>query len=299
MTLTQPVFSKTLWACAFALSFTACSASKSSAPLDASEPQFCEASGKSFGIVGGETLAPNNELSTSTVMVLSLKGKDDATICTGTLIDKNLVLTAAHCTAPGGKVAIAFTNSATCLVQAPKRTVRQVIDQAIHPDYSYSAANLKDSSSDLAVLKFAGEAPAEYKVRALPSATFEVSANDTLVLSGYGTTKEKGEDSGTLRFTSVPAQRLLKEFYFGLEKKTISVPGTWTVEQNNQGVCSGDSGGPLYAHDGTQLTLIGITSMGVDHKAVSADHVKVCHGVALFVDIRSQLDWILKQMQSL
>jgi secreted trypsin-like serine protease len=59
-------------------------------------------------------------------------------------------------------------------------------------------------------------------------------------------------------------------------------------------VCNGDSGGPLYTRntDG-QLTLVGVTSLGIDvaPNALTPEK-KTCRGVSLFVDIRDQLKWI-------
>lgn len=264
------------------------------------EPGNCEVSGKSFGIVGGDILGAGNDLSSSTVMVVHINRNDEVITCTGTLIDSNKVLSAAHCiTADGKRTGIAFTNSATCLTQAPKRTLRLVTAEAVHPDYSYETRSFRNASTDLAVLKFKGDIPEGYKVRELPSSSLRVLPNDTLVMTGYGTTVERGEDSGTLRFTTVPATRLLVDFYVALAKQRFSIPGTWTVEQGPQGVCTGDSGGPLYVKNGGQLTLIGVTSMGLDHRTTEEGKARTCHGVALFTDLRGQLDWIYQQKQSL
>lgn len=281
----------------------ACSASNNpSAELKNtySEPGNCEVSGKSFGIVGGDILGAGNDLSSSTVMIIHIKRNDEVITCTGTLIDSNKVLSAAHCiTADGKGTAIAFTNSATCLTQAPKRTLRRVTATAVHPEYTYEKTTLNNASKDLAVLKFSGDMAPGYKARELPSSSFQVLPNDTLVMTGYGNTVENAEDAGTLRFTTVPATRLRDEFYFALAKQRVSVSGAWTVEQGPQGVCTGDSGGPLYVQNGGRLTLIGVTSMGIDHKTTGEGKARTCHGVALFTDLRGQLDWIFQQKQSL
>lgn len=261
------------------------------------EPAHCEVSGKTYGIVGGEILSSGNELSASTVLVAHIDKEDKVSVCTGTLIGENKVLTAAHCTTPHGKkTVIAFTNNASCLSQAPKRTLRLVTEEKVHPDYSYENTTYENAAVDLAVFTFQGEAPLGYKVRALPPPQFEISSHDTLVLTGYGTTGERTMDSGTLRFTTSSAAKLLPEFYIAALKKTMTVQGALTLEQLTQGVCSGDSGGPLYVRTSQGLVLVGITSMGIDHRTLDEKKARTCHGVALFTDVRSQLEWIEKQL---
>ncbi|WP_415064040.1 S1 family peptidase [Bdellovibrio sp.] len=264
------------------------------------EPANCEIAGKSFGIVGGDILSSDNDLSASTVMVLHIDYKDEVSTCTGTLIDNNKVLTAAHCTSPfGKKTVIAFTNNSNCLTQAPKRTLRLVTDEAIHPDYSYWIKSWDNAAHDLAILKFKGDIPTGYKVRELPTSDFAPSESDNLVMTGYGTTTEKGADSGTLRFTTAPASRLIKEFHLALNDSTVAVKNALILEQSDNGVCTGDSGGPLYINTERGLTLVGITSMGVDNKTRDEKNTRTCHGVALFTDVRAHLDWIQKKKNAL
>ncbi|MFV8258488.1 S1 family peptidase [Bdellovibrio bacteriovorus] len=266
------------------------------------EPSNCEVSGKSFGIVNGQTLASGNELSSSTVMVIHINYKEETSICTGTLVANNKVLTAAHCISSwGGKTAIAFSNNVGCVSSAPKRTLRLVTDTAVPDAYSYwNKTDFNNASTDLAVLKFSGSVPEGYKIRELPQKSYSVAPTDRLVMTGYGTTTEKGEDSGTLRFTSTPSSNVLgTSFYLALVGKSVSVPKTIIVDQANTGVCTGDSGGPLYNQVGSSLTLVGITSMGVDNRATDEKKVRVCHGVALFTDVREHLDWINEKIKSL
>lgn len=278
---------------------TACNSS-SSGSKELSEPASCEVSGQSFGIVGGEVLGSGNELSASTVFVIHI-GEDKKTgICTGTLIDDNKVLTAAHCISEfgAGKTVIAFTNNADCVVKAPTRTLRAVTRSAAHPEYSYNGSSY-NANYDLAVLKIAGKIPDGYKVRSLPAKEFSLAAGDSLVMTGYGVTTEDGEDSGTLRFTTASQDRLMNQVYIKMSDKTLSFPKALILDQPNNGVCSGDSGGPLYAKTASGLTLIGITSMGIDHRSEKSSTPRACHGVALFTNVRDHINWLKTQMRYL
>lgn len=279
---------------------TACSGG-SGGSKDLSEPANCELSGQSFGIVGGNALGSGNELSASTVLIIHIDSDKKTSICTGTLVDSDKVLTAAHCISAygAGKTAIAFTNNVGCVEQAPKRTLRLVTKTAVHPDYSYYNGETNNANYDLAVLKFTGGMADGYKVRSLPSKNFSLAANDLLVMSGYGVTTEDGGDSGTLRFTTAKQDRMMNQVYVKGRDKTLSFPTAMIVDQPDNGVCSGDSGGPLYAKTDAGLTLIGIASMGVDHRATKTSEVRVCHGVSLFTNVRDHLDWIKKQLRFL
>ena len=53
------------------------------------------------------------------------------------------------------------------------------------------------------------------------------------------------------------------------------------------------TGGPLYAADpGGQLQLVGVTSFTVNTHGKDQSKVMECHGLALFTDVRANLDWI-------
>lgn len=269
---------------------------------DAAELAHCELPGQAFGIVGGDTLASGNELSASTVFILHIDSQENETICTGTLIDTDKVLTAAHCVSQfGGKITvIGFTNNVDCATKAMNRTLRVVKSHVSHPDYSYWREDIvKNSSSDLAVLKFEGTLPPGYKIRELPSEDFTPTPGAELVMAGYGVTKENNKDAGVLRFTSATQENLTKDAYIKATKSRISPPKTWILQQPQQGVCTGDSGGPLYLNSGNDLTLVGITSAGIDHNTEAKEEARLCHGISIFTDIRPHLEWILKQKNSL
>nr|BFD67394.1 hypothetical protein HAGR004_24160 [Bdellovibrio sp. HAGR004] len=279
---------------------TACSSDSGENLTTDLEPSNCELTGNSYGIVGGQILGSGNELSASTVLIINVNKNEEQSICTGTLIANDKVLTAAHCAPSDSKaIAIAFTNNAGCVNSAPKRTLRFVVDKAVNEDYTESGS-IHNATYDIAILKFKGGVPKGYKIRGLPSANFTPAPTDTLVMSGYGSTREKSGDSGTLRFTKSSASNILgNSFYLARANRTVSVSKTIVVEQPHTGVCSGDSGGALYAETKEGLTLLGITSMGVDHKALKDSDIRICHGVAIYVDVRENLDWIREESAKL
>ncbi|HEX7675952.1 MAG TPA: trypsin-like serine protease [Bdellovibrio sp.] len=287
-------------ALSLSLSLVGCSGGSSS---DASvEVQNCEIAGQSYGIINGQTLSIGNPLSESTVMVIHISG-DDAELCTGTLIDNDKVLTAAHCTSrySWDKTLIAFTNNLDCAAKAKTRTIRTVTDKIINDSYVYDENTPSNAQYDLAILKFSGSVPSQYKVRALPSKSYDPTKAEELIYSGYGKTDEDDKDSsGTLRFTTAAPKRLSHSFYMKRSGQSYSFEKVLVTEQSQNGVCNGDSGGPLYAKDKNGgLTLIGVTSMVADNNAAWNQSPRLCHGISLFVSVQAQLDWIEKTMQQL
>ena len=256
------------------------------------EVENCELAGSAAGIVGGQTLASGNDLSSSTVLIVIKSSAGQSELCTGTLIDRNLVITAAHCAAPGIHAAIAFTNNLVCATKAPGRVLRPVVAATAHPQYDFKTEGLLNSSRDLAVLKFEGEMPKGFRFRDLPAATVEPKKQDELVLAGFGISAENSEDSGVLRVTHAPATQLLRSFHMAGSVEEIAVPNTWLLDQLNTGVCSGDSGGPMYIKSAVGLTLIGVTSTGVNNRSTSRGLSRVCHGVSLFTDVRAHIPWL-------
>lgn len=260
----------------------------------------CELNGSSFGIVGGSVLASGNELSASTVIVAHSPRKGEAGICTGTLIAEDTVLTAAHCIENESRpTAIAFSNSVDCAGTDRTAKVRTIKSQVVHPKYRNFYGRDK-AVYDVAILKFSGGLPTGYKTRELPAASYRPNPANQLVMAGYGNTSYGKDDSGILRYTMANGTRLSNEYYSASSRSVVKIPDALVVEQRNNGVCSGDSGGPLYTYDRGNLVLLGVVSMGVDNVSTSTngDGKLICNGVSIFADVRKNLGWIKEQMRN-
>ncbi|UOF02368.1 S1 family peptidase [Bdellovibrio reynosensis] len=248
------------------------------------------------GIVGGSVLT-DGDLSSSTVLLITELDDGTSSICTGTLIAENKVLTAAHCIKKTSKKMYAsFVKNSACINSL--KTLREVTHKALKTDHDFTqSVPIDKAQDDLAVVRFEGKAPKGTTIRPLPGEQFTATEGEELVMAGYGTTGMANADGGLLRHVTVPGKQLVKSFYDPRNKDYFAVLNTHIVLQPEKGVCVGDSGGPLYVKTYEGLVLYGITSMGFNPD--SEDSTKTCNGISLFADVRHHLDWINKQLKEL
>ncbi|MBO9666191.1 MAG: trypsin-like serine protease [Bdellovibrio sp.] len=248
-------------------------------------------------IVGGQKLEVLDGLRESTVL-LYIYSKDSNRICTGTLIAKDLVLTAGHCTADESlheEIAVGFgVDSEDAFTENGKiKTYGTVVRSAVVDEYDRNQSQGSHTVQyDLAILQFKGSLPKEAKVRALPEAGYSIPEKSVLILSGYGLNDEMHPDESALRAVGYSAGYLAEAVYDEAQKKAYQFPSAIIVEQPHGGVCEGDSGGPLLVQDGDKLTMVGVASYALNPNATVKDGSQRCRGSAAFVDVRKNLGWI-------
>ncbi len=265
----------------FALSLVACSSEKSSQTLQNNQSSDSR-------IVSGTSVSKDEAIAHSTVgLVIETKSGSQAT-CTGTLIDSNIVLTAAHCfmTEPGDEVqmvAVAFVNS---FDDISATTIRGVVDAIVNPAFMPQDAG-KGTWNDVALLKFQGDLPASYKPVGYLSDLSKLHVGMPAIIAGYGLTNASGNET---KPEDIQMGNLLKA---DVKMSEIAHEGgelLSDVKENPASTCQGDSGGPAYAEIDGQLTVIGITSRGDNDR---------CDSVSIYTSTAFQAKFIAASIQTL
>ncbi|MCA9637207.1 MAG: S1 family peptidase [Myxococcales bacterium] len=197
------------------------------------------------GIYGGERVAPGDWPSVVAVQL-------DDLLCTGTLVDPHVVLTAAHCFRANpatNKVRIYFGDES---VLPSFQTV--AASYGVHPDFCSNAATCGEDIHDFAWIYLTDPAPAEFP----PSKILNTQAVwDDLMFIGQDVTLV---GFGVNEHQLMGIKREAKTTLTGFSESGLE------FEAGGMGIdsCRGDSGGPAFIGSGADARLIGVLSRGYD-----------------------------------
>lgn len=259
-----------------------------------SSESYQNAAAEQSNIIGGDLADAAYQKAHGVVGIFDV---NKGALCTGSLIARNLVLTAAHCVntfsakamivffTPNMSQSIAMTKDG---LMADKRNVRQVVQAIRNSKYNAKSSSMTESTNDIALLRLASDAPAEIQLASLPPADLVLKADDVVSQAGYGVSQfkmdpETGETllnkgSGVLRQVD------------GIKVKSVLPSGEEVTFDQSQGrgACHGDSGGPAYlkvaaTDSAPEATyVVGVTSRGPGD----------CNEIAVYSSTIGQAKWI-------
>lgn len=186
------------------------------------------------------------DTTTSTVFILDLRfDNGQSAICSSVLVSPRVLLTAAHCVDPSLKGATSVTVKATNKADATMLMMSDMIDATMISRHSLWNPGDTMNQHDLALLLLA-TAPAGVTPVPLQRSLSGFTGQPIRVL-GYGVTTSGGTDAAIRRAVTLNVSSVATNTYdFG--------------SAGNNGICSGDSGGPsLYTSGGTER-VVGIHS---------------------------------------
>ncbi len=201
---------------------------------------------------GGETVHPMDPIAKSTVML-----ETDSQYCSASIIDENILLTAAHCFADRETwVKIHFSG----LEGKVSITSTHFIRHEKYQDLNETTRN------DVALVFFEGGLPPGHQPVSLLND--ELNIGDELQMAGYG----EGSPQGELSKIKLKVTEILD-----------SVNLIKLNQTKKYGICHGDSGGPAFKLIGGQLFLVGVASYTEEAN---------CTGYSVYTNATHFLNWI-------
>jgi secreted trypsin-like serine protease len=199
--------------------------------------------------------------------------------CTGVLIAKDMVLTAAHCIENGFAYAVAVNKDDVNLVQ--KDDIINVRRAERHPMYR-DPVFMSDHASpnDIAILKLqqaVNISPAtlisKNELRQANEVTIVgFGKTDTAATVGFGIKRMVTTNILSLR-RSDNQDMTMEVAQYGHDSDLAFVAGN---NNRSSGACKGDSGGPVYVDTGNGLKLAGLTSSSGWHDVMICGENTIC-----------------------
>ncbi len=202
-------------------------------------------------VAGGKVEVLNPDSPAQHAVAVSVVGSVGSSLCSGALVSKDMVVTAAHCfetLEPSSEVFIGFFNGEEQVAVAEARQV------AVHKDFKMGAekfrsfADLDVEGSDVAILRFDDDLPAGFKpVRVLKDLS-KVFVGQKVVAMGIGRTEVKDSN---FAMRSVDLE-------IGFHNPNYVNVSMVYDPTKKKAVCVGDSGGPVFVKLGSEYFLWGL-----------------------------------------
>ncbi len=204
-------------------------------------------------------------------------------ICSGTVLSKNVVLTAAHC------VTEYQTEEVRRLLPVSLLSVNNAfafwggsidVEKVLVPNEYLHASSLRDLGYDIALIKLKSDLPSEY-VPAMVATDFASAMRKDLFSAGFGVTDPETSSDQQDFVGNLAVGRISIDLNDRIEETTTVSPANrdfsnllkLDVLKSEVLLCKGDSGGPVYFEENGKVVVLGVHSAMGFKKKVDARKV--------------------------
>ncbi|MBY0553767.1 S1 family peptidase [bacterium] len=225
-----------------------------------------------YAIFGGQNIdSKDYKKSPVVALIHSEDSSGGGLICTATLLNARTVLTAAHCVLDEYNYLQRNVSPGRRMGSGMRISKSQI---NIHPEY-----NRKKHLNDLAIIKLNSDLRDTQDV-IFPELN-ELSEYDLYKIFGYGE-DAKGND-GELRTVSKAKSDIKK-----MRANDDNTENYLEFDQRNgSGICSGDSGGPVFAEAEGKTFIVAINT-----SATNEEKKKKCSHSGIVTKVNTALGWI-------
>jgi hypothetical protein len=232
----------------------------------------------SRAIVLGEAANDPSGLRSFTLRVESTRGE----LCSGVAIDRQSVLTAAHCILGGGRFSVTSLGPD---FRPRKHAVARILP---HPSFVPGTTPRTQPGADLALIRLVQPLPADIVPLAPGGGMW---SGDALTIAGFGLGAE-GSPATARQLRS--AKLVSAGVYTSANSVTVAIDEARRGLSAGAGACRGDSGGPALRGGPASRDLVGIVSWssGPLQTAPGGRDRRVCGGFTSITPLSDHAGWV-------